>query len=395
MKTLCKNIKSSLLVLALLTLALPSYAAGVADIFSSVAKKKKSEASGLVLSVQGEAFVVSENRTAPLETSDYIYDFSEIVTSDNAQVTFKDKFDHKYHLAPGSHIKLLNRIIELKTGYLWIKSDGDQKGFSVQTANAKVSYNQGEGIVTYDTLSGKTQLLVVQGDMDFSNILLDENRVTVSDAMFSFLSGDMENTSPRAPTSVGQASFSKMVSLFLGAKPDHEVVTHAPADVKHDVKSEPHVAPELASHKEETAVHSKPERSIASVEEKKPEPTIVEEKKGSGKFIYVVRQRDEEEIAKKEQELDQAYKSTLAVMEKSKPKKIKPAWTPDYSKKSDVVVKIYGAKKQPAPARLPASTVDYVVPAPVSSSFDDMARDIKQQNEADDLIRQLNNFKSE
>ncbi len=387
MKTLCKNIKNSLLALTLLSLALPSFAADVSSLFGSAAKKKKTEASGLVLSASGEAFVVSENRTVPLETSDYIYDFSEIVTSDNAQVTFKDKFDHKYHLAPGSHIKILNRIIELKTGYLWIKSEGAEKGFSVQTANAKVSYNQGEGIVTYDALSGKTQLLVVQGEMDFSNILLDENKVTVSDATFSFLTGDMENTTPRVPTSVGQASFSKMVNLFWGAKPDHEVVAHAPVEKKSEAKEETHTVLQETTHK--------PERSIASVEEKNPVAPQVEEKKGSGKFIYVVKKKNEEELAKKEKQLEELYQNHLAVLEKNKPKKVKPAWTPDYTNKSGVAVKIYGLKKSTTPSRLPASSVEYASPAPVSSTFDDMTRDLKQQNEADDLIKQLNNFKSE
>lgn len=390
MKTLCKNIKNSLLALTLLSLALPSFAADLSTLISSTAKRKKTEASGLVLSAKGEAFVVSENRTVPLETSDYIYDFSEIVTSDNAQVTFKDKFDHKYHLAPGSHIKILNRIIELKTGYLWIKSEGAEKGFTVQTANAKVAYNQGEGIVTYDALSGKTQLLVVQGEMDFSNILLDENKVTVTDATFSFLTGDMENTTPRAPTSVGQASFSKMVSIFLGAKPDHEVVAHAPVEGKHETKSEvkeeTHAVLQVTAHQVEKTVHEvKPERSVASVEEKK----------GTGKFIYVVKKKDEEELAKKDKQLEELYQNNLAVLEKNKPKKVKPAWTPDYTKKSEVAVKIYGVKKTAAPSRLPASTIEYTSPAPVSSTFDDMARDMKQQNEADDLIRQLNNFRSE
>ena len=369
MKTLCKNIKSSLLLLALFALVLPVWAA------EKVKMTKKTEAVGLALVVQGEAFVVSENHTKTLETSDYIYDFSEIVTGENSQVTFKDNFDHKYHLAPGSHITLLNRIIELKSGYLWVKSEGEEKGFSVQTANAKVGYNKGEAIVTFDALAGKTQLLVIRGEMEFSNILLEENKVVVTDASFSFLTGDLENSVPRAATGIGQASFSKVVSLFMGVKPEQGAlaVEHNQIQAKEMAQHAPAVEPK------------KVERSIASVA-----TAEVEEKKGPGKFVYVVKQKSEEEEKAKIQKLESLYEQNLAALEKSKPKKPKLAYTPNYSNKSSVTIKIYGQKKNQA-ARLPASVE---TPA-TSDTFEDMSRDMRQQNEAGDLIRQLNNFKSE
>jgi len=366
MKTLCKNIKSSLVFLLLFTFSLPSWSA------ETVKLTKKTEAVGLALTVQGEAFLVSDNRTKNLETSDYIYDFSEIVTSDNSQVTFKDNFDHKYHLAPGTHLKILNRIIELKSGYLWIKSESDEKGFTVQTANAKVAYSKGEAIVTFDVLAGKTQLLVVKGEMDFGNILLEENKVTVSDASFSFLLGDLEGSIPRPATGIGQASFLKVVSVFSGIKPEHGEL--ALEHNQHMAKSE--------GHNEHAVASPKVERAVASVKEE------VEEKKGPGKFVYIVKNKEEEE--KKAKNLEKLYENNLVELEKSKPKKRKISYTPDYKTKSNVVVKMYGQKTIPQ-QRKPAS----IATPTTSNSFENLTRELHQKNESQDLIRQLNNFKAE
>lgn len=161
-----------------------------------------------------------------------------------------------------------------------------------------------------------------------------------------------------------------MIDLTDAVAPvSHETkkeVAHAPAPV-----AVPHVA--------------EPSRSIASVPE-------TEDKKEAGKFIYVTKTRDELLDGDKTKKLEELYKSNLQNLEKSKPKKPKLAYTPDYSKKSSVTIKIYGQKKTASPARLPASVVE---PVNSSSSLDEMARDMKEQNEASDLIRQLNHFKAE
>ena len=72
------------------------------------AKKKKL---GVVEEVWGNVFLVEEGKTKQLRAGDYLYDFSEVMTEEGAQVSFSDYYDHQFHLAGSGHIKMILSLV--------------------------------------------------------------------------------------------------------------------------------------------------------------------------------------------------------------------------------------------------------------------------------------------
>ena len=83
------------------------FSLGTGEVYS---KKKKL---GVVEEVWGNVFLVEEGKTKQLRAGDYLYDFSEVMTEEGAQVSFSDYYDHQFHLAGSGHIKMMNKIVEL------------------------------------------------------------------------------------------------------------------------------------------------------------------------------------------------------------------------------------------------------------------------------------------
>lgn len=208
MKNLLENIKTNFLVLLLTVFAFSSASAA-----GPIAR---------VNSISGNVFASANGKTKVLVSGDYIYDFTDIVTEEGTQITVTDFFDHKYHLSGSGHIKFLNKIIELKRGYLWVQSSNQDTKFHIQTANAKVSYKKGESIVSFDNYSGKTQILSISGRTSFGNLIQDYMNVTLSSGEFSFVDRDYNNGAPRTPTPVGNSSFKRIVGLFDGILPEKD-----------------------------------------------------------------------------------------------------------------------------------------------------------------------------
>ena len=153
---------------------------------------------------------------------DYLYDFSEVMTEEGAQVSFSDYYDHQFHLAGSGHLKIMNKIVELVRGYLWVQSYRATKiPFNIQTANSSVKYYDGEAIISFDSLVGKSQIMVLKGDFRIGNILHKVRHfdVVVADGEFSSVDNEFNGGNPRGTTPVGYKSFQKVLSLFTGIKP--------------------------------------------------------------------------------------------------------------------------------------------------------------------------------
>ena len=179
----------------------------------------KAKPIGHVEDVQGTAFVVKNGQTLKASRGTLVYDFSEFITEEGAQVTIVDFEQHTFHLAGSGHLKFLNKMIELKRGYLWIQSQSDVVGYSVQTANSMTSYKKGELIVSFDNSNGRTQTLVISGEAQFSNLLEKNLKVSLKSSQFSFVDKEYESGAPRNPTLVGFRSFKKITSLFHDVSP--------------------------------------------------------------------------------------------------------------------------------------------------------------------------------
>lgn len=307
MKRLNKNI---LLVFSLLLAA-----------FFQVQAMEKSPVA-VVSALKGEAFVSYEGKTKPLRPGHHLYDFAEVTTTMGAQITFNDYHDHKYHLSGGGHLLIMNRVIELKQGYVWIQSSqqGEQV-FSIQTANAKLDYSKGEGIVSFDPVTGKTQFMSISGKFSFSNILNEHYVTEVDSSEFSYVDVNYENGMPRKPTPIGKSTFKKVTSLFPNVSSDKEMGQSFPFSP--------------------TPGKKESGRSIASVENMVP--TMVETQPAGGyrSAPIVVVESHKEELKKKDELLKFYQEKVMAMEAKMKPKP-KPKFAPSYAKKSGVKVRVYG-----------------------------------------------------
>lgn len=271
----------------------------------------------VVTEVRGNAFVLQNGKTALLKSGDTLTDFSEIVTEVGSQVTFSDYSDHSFFLAGSGQIKILNKLIELSRGYLWIQSHANHSGHRIQTANATIEYKRGESIISFDHYVGKTQLLVIKGKVGLENVLQKGTGVVVHDGKFSFVDDDYNNGIPRKPTNIGFASFKKVTSLFEGVEP---VIKD---DQINDFKNKSSRSRALASINEQTSFDVKLDKEAAQA--------------GQGRIIYLTKQK---KFVKNSVNLDKLYKEELRLASKRPVKK----WAPNRTSKSKVQVHIYGLK---------------------------------------------------
>jgi hypothetical protein len=195
---------------------------------------------GFVRTLKGNAFSLWNGKMKVLNPGDTLEDFSDIYTEEGSEIVLADYRDHSFHLAGGGHLKMIKGMIELQKGYLWIKSAGGVKGVEslfILTANAQVQFKNGEGVVSYDYSSEKTQALSVLGSMSIENSQVNYLREEIPEGHFSFVSKKYNQGAPRIATPIGEDSFKKVVSLFDLPRPNEEVKNIATA--KRDVASIP------------------------------------------------------------------------------------------------------------------------------------------------------------
>lgn len=329
MKRLFKNTSNSLLLIVLL-------------LTSGVALADSTR--GLVTDVQGNVFVIRGQKTYPLRVGSQLEDFDEILTETDARVAFSDYYGHYYFLSGSAHLKVYNRMIELKGGYLWLKNQKDRFSYSAQTANAVLSYDDGEGILSFDPYAGKTQFLNIHGDFNFGNVLQKEIKTPVREGSFTYIDNKLENGVPRRPTPIGYDSYKKIVSLFQGLDPAEE-------------KDDKVVAQNLKRMRPQPKTTVKSDRSIASV------PVVEESKEGKIKVL----QDTSVPVAAQKSAVNEYLNKNLSALKK---KVANRPWRPKYQKKSGVKVKVFGArssrvKKKRAVKKTSVPTTTYKKTTPV------------------------------
>lgn len=318
----------------------------------------------IVSQVNGNAFVMSNGQTKTLSMGDRVDDFSDVVTEEGAQVTLTDYYDHKFYLSGSGHIKLERNQLSLERGFVWIQSFNQRDGFIVKTANSKVEYKMGEAIVSFDSFSGKTQLMSIRGEFDLANAIETHLKVSVGDGQFSFVSNDYNKGIPRTPMILGEGSFKKVTALFEGVQPaaTNLFPTH--------VASAPS-APEKTVG-----------RNIASAPEKK---TGIVKLKKSSTFVNAA-------------VISKAYQSEEKKVEAIKRKQYLQR---EFSTKSGVAVHIYGQKKVTAPSaqRMPASAAPAEVikadPSFEGSLIKQYEGQMRHSNEVNQLIDELKNYEQD
>ncbi len=168
-----------------------------------------------VVEVKGQVFVVTaDGKTKTLKVNDHLEDKSEVMVGEDGDITLNDYYDATYHMIEGSHLKFFNKSVQLKKGKAWVQSLNARHPLVLTTANGHVDFWKGEFITTFDHTSSKTQVLVVNGDVEVSNVLDKNMKYTVSAGTFTTLDPESENGLPRTPTKVGLASLNNSLAAF-------------------------------------------------------------------------------------------------------------------------------------------------------------------------------------
>jgi hypothetical protein len=197
MKTFTTKLKSSLLLSALMSL--PLWAKPVAQ----------------VTQIQGSVFAISaDGKTLALKVDSRIEDKSELMLEEGASITLNDYYDATYHLIGGTHLKFFDKSVQLKRGKVWIESGTTRSPLALTTANGSVDFWKSDFIASFDQSHSRSQFLVVNGEVEVSNVLDKNLKYTVPAGSFSLIDPEVENGAPRAPTKVGLASLNQSLSEF-------------------------------------------------------------------------------------------------------------------------------------------------------------------------------------
>ena len=116
---------------------------------------------GRIVELKGSGFISYQGKTLEIVKGQSINSGSEIVIEHQGQVTFTDNADHRFHLGNSSSAAVTTSGVELRSGDLWIQSLNKNDDYKIQTANATIGYQGGEGIISYDSIKGKTQLMLI------------------------------------------------------------------------------------------------------------------------------------------------------------------------------------------------------------------------------------------
>jgi hypothetical protein len=193
-----------------------------------------------VTEVTGSVFVVSpEGKTSTLRVNQHIDDKSEIMVSSGGSITLNDYYDATYHLIAGSHLKFFDQSVQLKKGKAWVQSTTSRHPLALTTANGHVAYSKSEFIATFDQMTNRSQVLVVNGEVEFSNVLDRNMNYTVGAGTFSLIEPEIEHGIPRAPTKVGLqslnvalAEFKQLPETITDYKPSRGIASVEEAPVK-------------------------------------------------------------------------------------------------------------------------------------------------------------------
>jgi hypothetical protein len=187
--------------------------------FNLFASDKNVAQFGRVVDLKGSGFISYKGKTREITKGDIIEVGSEIVIEHHGQVSFTDNADHRFHLGNSSSVSISANTLELRGGDLWFQSLNKNDDYKVKTANALINYQGGEGILSYDSAKGKTQLMVINSMMKLSNLRAPELNLSVSEGHFSFIDNAYDEGAPRDPTPVGEKTYGQLVGLFTGIAP--------------------------------------------------------------------------------------------------------------------------------------------------------------------------------
>ncbi len=358
---------------------------------------------GVITRLQGRAFVIHNGQTSVLKVGMMVEDFSEILSEEGSVLTFNDYFDHRYHVAGSGQLRVMRRLIDLKRGYLWVQTLQKAQAGQVQTPNARADHNGAEFIISFNPATGKTQILTLEGVVQFVNLWEEDFASQVKEGTFSFIDKNYENGNPRMPTQIGFDSFKKITGLYPNVSPMKGSSYLFPLEQKGpsrslaSVKTAPVVSGKVVSGK---VVPGKSKKLVVQKQKKARRPAT---SNAEGKFHY---RKLPEKIKVTKFDMNSYHKSKLESVKKSVPLK---KWKPNYDKPSGLKINIFDSQaKSPkesqssrAPASLmsPSERVIALEINPQDSGFDhrlteEYKRQMRHTNQVNRLIEDLKNYEN-
>lgn len=337
MKTSITKLKTSLLILSIFISA-PSFAKVVAK----------------VMEVKGNVFaILPEGKTIKVVKGLHLAEKSELLVEEDSTATFYDFYDTTYHLNGGAHIKVEDKNMHLKGGKVWIQSTHMTTPLNIITANAIIDFTKSEFITSFDQASGKSQVMVVNGTLDVSNILDRNFKSNLTTGAFTVVDPNVNEGQPRKPTMVGADSLKAAIA-------DFKVFPDAKA------KNGPEVKREVAS-VEEAAPEKAPET-------KKPDAPA------KGELVFIQTTRLPASVDGKDDEADRALKYFKMKLRRQVAKKAVSAITV-------VPIRVYGSSVVVTPKSVTKKLVSAVVERiPASTQATKM---IEDSNFTDSLNNQI------
>jgi hypothetical protein len=172
-----------------------------------------------VLEHTGAAFVFyGKNQNKILQYADKILESSEIMVEDGSTLSLKEENGRILHVAGGSYIRLSKDLLEVKNGHVWVTETTKSHFGKIVSGNAIARFTGGQFIYSFDNVSGKTQVLVLSGEVKFSNAIEPNLAVEIPAGHFSFVDQELGEGLPRVATRVGLASYKQVKDMFQGVK---------------------------------------------------------------------------------------------------------------------------------------------------------------------------------
>ena len=219
-----------------------------------------------VLGIEGNAFSFSSGgKSKQLSYGGKIQDMTVIMVEDGSQVSLKDEYGRVFHMAGGTQAKFFNQMLEVEKGYIWVSSTISDSIGTINSANSITKFTQGQFIYSFDSSQDKAQVLVLSGNVLFSNTVEPNIIVDVPAGHFSFVKHEYEKGLPRRATRVGLTSYKSIKKIFN----NNELIKHQAFD--------------KAFGNDEMKVNSGSSRAIASV----PGSEAIRKSKSRGKIVFV------------------------------------------------------------------------------------------------------------
>lgn len=171
-----------------------------------------------VVTVKGNAFTVYEGKTKPIHPGMIINNDSHIITEIGSKVEFVDYYDRYFDFSGGGHARILENQVVLNRGYMWVESFQNKQSLQLRSANSKVNLSRGEVIFSFDSSTGRSQLMCVEGSVTLSNKIDPDFYATLNTGEFSFIDPSVNDGLPRGATKIGYRSFEKLAVLFDRSK---------------------------------------------------------------------------------------------------------------------------------------------------------------------------------